>query len=194
MKHIFLVAGLLIGVSTFGQRWGQSNWGYHGNNFPVSNGYWNTGANNSFWSLALLPAQLFNTGASLIAGGIREVSWATRNSYGYGNNFFYGSAWNTPNYRRQYYNQVPTYQYVQPITPSPVFQTVVPLNPPSTIDLSQTALYEKKSVVTTQSCRWVLCTNYVTEYFLENGVYKTDAYGNYITRQVPKTSWVWSCQ
>jgi len=178
MKNIFLVAGLLIGVSTFGQRWGQSNWGYYGNNFPVSNGYWNTGTNNSFWSLALLPAQLFNTGASLIAGGIREVSWATRNSYGYGNNFFYGSAWNVPNYRRQYYNQVSTFQYGQPVTPSPVFQTTVPLSPP----------------VTTQTCGWVLCTNYVTEYILENGVYKTDAYGNYITRQVPKSSWVWSCQ
>lgn len=187
MKNIFLVAGLLIGVSTFGQRWGQSNWGYYGNNFQVSNGYngyngyWNTGANNSFWSLALLPAQLFNTGASLIAGGIREVGWATHNTYGYGNNsnnFFYGSAWNTPNYRSQYYNQVPTFQYIQPITPSPVFQTVVPLNSP----------------VTTQTCGWVLCTNYVTEYFLENGIYKTDAYGGYITRQVPKTSWVWSCQ
>ncbi len=163
MKHFFLVVGLLLAVSTFGQRTlGYSSFpqGFGGGMGIYQNTYWN-GNVISPWSWTSIPNQILNTAINTI----HTLNWAV-NGYGYAGYLPYGNG----------NLLLGNYSYNNPIiSSSPLF-----INNPISNNRNQ--------------CEWILQTEYETQFFMEDGEYKRDANGNYISRLVPITKWVWVCK
>lgn len=187
MRKTIFAAALLMAVSASGQVLWNSPAGFSNYSYNYQNrGYWGTGPADRLWSAVLFPAQVFNAGASLIADGIRNVSWAVHDGYRYGYDYGYGhrrtrygaSAWDSRFYDR------PAYQPA-PVPPPVLWQNT------NYGQYSQIALFDTRPQ---PQCGWKQSTSLVTEFYWENGAFQKDSSGNYITRQVQKTSWVWSCQ